>query len=78
MTAVPTIYVDFQNADTAGRVRLNTTGSLRGLEALPDGPTEGMVVRLEAEELETTGVLRFSPDEHIWVAELDWSAIAER
>jgi hypothetical protein len=78
VSAVPKIYVDFQNADSAGRVRLNTNGSLRDLEALPNGPADGTVVRLEAEELATGGVLRYSTDEHLWVAELDWSDIEQR
>ena len=78
MTAVPTIYVDFQNADPSGRVRLNTTGSLHDLAALPDGPTDGLTVQLEAEDLRASGILRFSADEQIWVAELDWSQVEER
>ena len=78
MTAVPSIYVDFQNADASGCVRLNTEGSLRDLAALPDGPSDGLMVQLEAEDLRASGVLRFSADEQIWVAELDWSQIEDR
>jgi hypothetical protein len=78
MTTVPSVYVDFQNADASGRVRLNTAGSLRDLAALSNGPTDGLMVRLEAEELRASGVLRFSAEEQIWVAELDWSEIEER
>ena len=72
------MYADFQNADSAGRIRLNTTGSLRDLGALPNGPTDGLVVRLESEELHATGVLRFSSEERIWVAELYWSDVKDR
>ncbi len=78
MSTTPSVYVDFQNADSAGRIRLNTTGSLRDLSALSGGPSEGLVVRLESEELRATGVMRFSSDEQIWVAELDWSEVEDR
>lgn len=78
MNALASVYADFQNADGSGRVRLNTTGSRRDLKALPDGPSDGLIVCLRSEELRVSGVLRFSAEEQIWVAELDWSEAEER
>ena len=71
------IYADFNNADTAGRLRLNTAGSLRDLERLPAVQVNGQVVTVVSEDLRVEGIMRFSIEEEIWVAEIDWNAVVE-
>lgn len=71
------IYADFNNADAAGRLRLNATGSLRDLERLPESPVDGQAVTVVSEDLRVEGIMRFSVEEDIWVAEIDWNAIVE-
>lgn len=78
MGCQPTLQQTLQNADPAGRIRLNTSGSLRDLDFIPNGPSDGLVVQLESEELRASDVLRYSTDEQIWVAELNWTEIEER
>ena len=73
-----TVYADFQNADRAGRVRLNSTGSLRDLEVLGNELSDGLAVLVESEDLRAHGVLRWSTDEHLWVVEIDWSKVDDR
>jgi hypothetical protein len=68
------IYVDFNNCDSQGRVRLNTVGTrVAGLKL-----TSGMKVLLRSEDLETEGLVEFSEGEHIWVATFYWNRLRER
>ncbi len=76
-TESPSVYAHFNNADAAGRVRLNTNGSICVLEKLPDGPSGGLAVRIFSEDLQANAVLRFSLEEGIWVAEVDWKAVED-
>lgn len=64
-------------APSAHRVRLNTYGSLRDLDRLPAGPLDGLAVTVVSDELRVTGIMRFSVEEDIWVAEIDWKDIVE-
>lgn len=73
---LPNIYADFHNADELGRVRLNCAGTLEDLESKRISLQEGLVVWLfDGEELGTRGVCRFSAEEMIWVAVIDWEAL---
>jgi hypothetical protein len=73
----PRIEVDFQNADTAGRLRLNTEGSRRDLARLGIELTEGLGLILSDGELEAHGIVVWSADEGSWVAQIDWQAVRE-
>jgi hypothetical protein len=71
------IYVDFQNADPLGRVRLNTKGTYRDLERLGVTLSNGMRLLRTDGELEADGKVEYSDDEAIWVARIDWRALSE-
>lgn len=73
----PRIAVDFQNADTAGRLRLNTEGSRRDLARLGIELREGLGLILSDGELETHGVVVWSADEGCWVAQIDWQDVRD-
>ncbi len=44
---------------------------------LPAGPVDGMAVMVVSEDLQAKGTMRFSDDEEIWVAEIDWRDIED-
>ena len=69
------LYADFNNADPVGRVRLNVVGTILDLSRLGLILRDGLRVRVHDEELEADGEVRYSTDEHIWVAEIDWAAV---
>ncbi len=67
------IFVDFNNADSNGRIRLNTNGTLSDIEKYKIELLEGREILIfDDDEFEAIGVLKFSPEENIWLAELDW------
>jgi hypothetical protein len=66
------LFVDFNNADKLGRIRLNTLGALRCIREKNIDLFEGKQVKLDDEDsLTNTGILKFSKEENIWVAEID-------
>jgi hypothetical protein len=80
----PKIYADFNNADPAGRIRLNCVGTQQDLSRHKIVLEEGLSITLYADdvdesgnvdELRATGIVQHSSDEQIWVAVIDWSAI---
>lgn len=71
----PKVYADFQNADIRGGVRLNTAGTLEDVEKLGLALTDGSVLLLSDDELETEGVVELSYEEQIWVARIEWSKL---
>jgi hypothetical protein len=71
----PLVYVDLQNADTHGRLRLNCIGTILDLSRQKISLREGLELTLYDEDLEVEGEVLFSPEEHIWVAVIDWEAI---
>jgi hypothetical protein len=73
--AAPTIFADFMNADTQGRVRLNCIGTIEDLSRLGVRLVDGLRIVVTDQELEADAEVMFSPDEHIWVAKIDWNAI---
>jgi hypothetical protein len=74
----PSLWVDFQNSDTLGRVRLNTVGTLHDLKKLGIELQEGLAVRLYCLELEGDGIVIYSKEEGIWVAVVNWDHLKER
>jgi hypothetical protein len=69
------ITADFNNADRLGRLRLNLIGSTRDFARLGIRLEEGLRLVVRDDDLEADGELVYSPEEHIWVAKIDWKAI---
>jgi hypothetical protein len=74
---VPTVRVDFQNADTHGRVRLNTAGAKTDIDAQSIDLRPGLRLSLVDAELTATGDVMWSDDEQLWVAGVDWDKVIE-
>ncbi len=75
---VHTVYADFHNADSKGRVRLNGVGTIRDLAEKRIVLSEGLRLTLSDDDLQTEGTVLFAEDERLWVAVIDWNAIRER
>lgn len=70
------IFVDFNNADLKGRIRLNTEGTLEDLRNKKVVLTEGIELLLDDDDgMATTGVTQFSEEENIWVALINWDEL---
>jgi hypothetical protein len=74
----PTVYADFHNADSRGRLRLNCVGTIRDLAEKRIVLVEGLRLMLSDDELEVDGEVQFAAEEHVWVAVIDWDAIRPR
>jgi hypothetical protein len=73
------IFADFNNADKRGRVRLNCDGSIKDIERSGVKLLEGKEIQLsDGEDLETKGILHYSKEENIWVAEIDWDNLSTK
>lgn len=70
-----TVYVDFHNADSRGRIRLNCVGTARDLSENQIELTEGLKLTLSDGELEAEGEVQFAEGEKLWVAAIDWKAL---
>ena len=79
----PRVYVDFQNADEKGRLRLNATGTLEDLARHGIQLRDGLVLDLYSDdsdeagapdELRVLGRVEFSED-RAWVAVIDWQSV---
>lgn len=80
----PRIYVDFHNADSQGRIRLNSIGTVEDLSQQQVELREGLDLALysddlndkgQMDELLVDGVASFSQEEHCWVAAIDWGKL---
>jgi hypothetical protein len=71
----PLVYADLQNADSQGRLRLNCIGTIRDLARQKISLHEGLELIVYDGDLEVEGKVRFSQEEHVWVAVIDWEAI---
>jgi len=80
----PQIYADFHNADSRGRLRLNSVGTIEDLARQHIELREGLPVSLYSDDLDAggaldkllvDGIVEFSKEEDCWVAIIDWSAI---
>jgi hypothetical protein len=79
----PRVYVDFQNADEKGRLRLNAAGTLEDLARHGVQLREGLVLDLYSDDGDEAGgpdELRVlgrveSSDERAWVAVIDWTTV---
>jgi hypothetical protein len=71
----PRIFADFNNADTKGRLRLITHGSVSDIEKQEIKLTNGMALVVYDDDLSADAEVIFSEEENIWVAKIDWSKI---
>jgi hypothetical protein len=74
----PTIYADFHNADSRGRVRLNCIGTVQDLAEKGITLTDGLSLTLSDDELEVEGEVHFAEEERLWVAVIDWGEIRQK
>jgi hypothetical protein len=74
----PSIYADFNNADSRGRLRLNCVGAIQDLSRQGIRLREGLQLLLHDEELEADGEAHFSSEERIWVADINWKMIRQK
>ena len=79
----PKVYVDLNNADANGRLRLNCVGTIEDLARQGITLRNGMSLTFWSDDLDANGqldellvdgVVSFSEEEHCWVAAIDWSA----
>lgn len=73
----PRVFADFHNADAQGRLRLNCIGTVEDLAQQQLVLRDGACLTFYREELEVEGVVRYSTDENVWVAVIDWHAIRD-
>jgi hypothetical protein len=74
---LPRVFVDFNNSDQQGRVRLNTVGTVKDLNRLGIVLRDSIDIILYSLELETRGIVAYSPEEGLWVAKIDWNDVRE-
>lgn len=68
------IFVDFNNADAEGRVRLNINGALADIEIQHIELRNGLQLVLDDNEsFKIIGIVEFSETENIWVAKINWN-----
>lgn len=81
------VYADFHNADSHGRLRLNSVGTIKDLARQQIELREGLSVTFYSDDLDDNGALdkllvdgivSFSKEEDCWVATIDWTAIRHR
>ena len=73
----PRVFADFHNADAEGRLRLNCAGTADTLACQRILLRDGQSLVLYSEDLEVDGIVRYSEEENLWVAVIDWDAIRE-
>lgn len=73
----PRVFADFNNADVEGRLRLNCIGTIEDLARQNIELEDGQLLILYSEDLEVEGVVKYSGNENIWVAAIEWNAIKE-
>lgn len=66
------VFVDFGNADTQGRVRLNCEGTIDDLCNQGIELVEGLELLLYQEYVEMKATVTYSLEEQQWVAKADW------
>lgn len=71
----PRIFADFHNADPRGRIRLNCAGTVDDLFRQQVVLRDGLRLVIYGEDLEADGTARYSTEEGLWVATVDWDAI---
>jgi hypothetical protein len=74
----PRVFADFHNADAQGRLRLNCTGTIEDLARQKIWLRDAQELILYSEDLEVDGVVRYSTEENVWVAIINWDEIREQ
>ncbi len=70
------IFVDFNNADKDGRIRLNTKGTLDDIEKKEIKLKENLEILLDDDDgLTVNGIVQFSEIEKIWVVRVNWDML---
>lgn len=70
------IFVDFNNADEEGRIRLIVAGAIGDFKAQGIILVEGLELILDDhQEFRVKGIVEFSKSENIWVGRIDWNAL---
>jgi hypothetical protein len=73
------IWVDFNNCDREGRVRLNTSGAIRSINESQVALQNGLEVELiTGDTYPVKGIVEYSNSEHIWVARFDISKLRDK
>jgi hypothetical protein len=67
----PHIWVDFNNLDRLGRVRLNCIGTLEDLNNKNIYLTKGLELMLYQDDLQIFSVVDYSEEESIWVSKIN-------
>ena len=71
------VYVDFNNVDSFGRVRLNSIGTTNDIQKLSLRLAEGLLLIISDNEMRAKGVVEFSNKETIWVVNIDEDTVRE-
>lgn len=71
----PRVFADFHNTDAQGRLRLNCIGTVEDLARQQITLQENQPLTLYSEDLEVEAQVKYSSEENIWVALIDWAAI---
>jgi hypothetical protein len=72
------LFVDFNNADPHGRIRLNTKGTLEDIINAKIVLRNNMKVTLDdSDGLRILGSIEYSMEEKIWVAKINWNEFEE-
>ena len=71
----PYVYADFNNTDPKGRLRLNCVGTADDLSREGIELRDGLRLIVHDEELETDATVRYSDEERLWVAVIDWQKV---
>lgn len=72
---VPTVRVDFHNADSDGFVRLNVAGAVADLTRLGLVLTDGDQLRVTDGEIAVLGTVRPPGPEGVWRLQVDWAQV---
>jgi len=71
------VFADFNNADSYGRLRLNSKGSLDDIRENNLNLDPGMTISVSDGDMITEGIVEYSSEEDIWVARIDWDQCIE-
>jgi hypothetical protein len=71
------VFADFHNADVQGRLRLNCIGTIEDLASQSIELQDGQLLTFYSEDLQVNGVVKYSHEESIWVAVIDWNEITQ-
>ena len=72
------VFADFNNADEQDCLRLNCLGTIDDLASQNIELKDGQSLTFYSEDLEVDGIVKYSEEENIWVAIIDWNNIKEK